>query len=210
MTKEEVLQKANEYCNEKGYTNETLTDEFKDKFSDFFSKKYPDTAADDETMYEDLKFNLNTAFSATSQGVTSKQKAFEEKENDYKRQIAELNSKLGKKTKEGDKIVIPEEVQEQLDELKRFKDEEAKKTKFKDVVKLAKSSIRQDLHKSFESFAKGIDVVLDKEDKEQADAMVQRFQEIFRDSIGDIKPLAPQQTRKREQEMLESLPKIKI
>lgn len=210
MTKEEVLQKANEYCNEKGYTNETLTDEFKDKFSDFFSKKYPDTAADDETMYEDLKFNLNTAFSATSQGVTSKQKAFEEKENDYKRQIAELNSKLGKKTKEGDKIVIPDEVQEQLDELKRFKDEEAKKTKFKDVVKLAKSSIRQDLHKSFESFAKGIDVVLDKEDKEQADAMVQRFQEIFRDSIGDIKPLAPQQTRKREQEMLESLPKIKI
>lgn len=210
MTKEEVLQKANEYCNEKGYTNETLTDEFKDKFSDFFSKKYPDTAADDETMYEDLKFNLNTAFSATSQGVTSKQKAFEEKENDYKRQIAELNSKLGKKTKEGDKNVIPEEVREQLDELKRFKDEEAKKTKFKDVVKLAKTSVRQDLHKSFESFAKGIDVVLDKEDKEQADAMVQRFQEIFRDSIGDIKPLAPQQTRKREQEMLESLPKIKI
>ena len=33
MTKEEVLQKANDYCTEKAYTSETLTDDFKDKFS---------------------------------------------------------------------------------------------------------------------------------------------------------------------------------
>ena len=46
MTKEEVLQKANEYCTEKAYTSETLTDDFKDKFSDFFSKKYPDAPDD--------------------------------------------------------------------------------------------------------------------------------------------------------------------
>lgn len=38
MTKEDVLQKVNDYCNEKSYTNETLTDDFKDKFSDFFAK----------------------------------------------------------------------------------------------------------------------------------------------------------------------------
>ena len=60
MTKEDVLQKANDYCTEKSYT-ETLTDEFKDKFSDFFSKKYQDTDAEDETMIADLKFNLDTA-----------------------------------------------------------------------------------------------------------------------------------------------------
>ena len=103
MTKEEVLQKANEYCSEKGYTTETLTDEFKDKFSDFFAKKYAEQSADDETALADLQFNLNTAFSATSKGITMKQKGFEEKENDYKRQIEELEVVLRyvRETEEG-------------------------------------------------------------------------------------------------------------
>lgn len=77
-------------------------------------------------------------------------------------------------------------------------------------MEIAKKGIRQDLHKSFETFAKGIDVVLDKEDKEQAKAMVERFQEIFKDSIGDIKPLAPQQTRKRDEEVFASLKRVKV
>ena len=80
MTKEEVLQKVNDYCNEKSYTEETLTSEFKDKFSEFFAKKYSEeTAIDAEGILEDIKFNINTAFSATSKGLTSKQKAFETK-----------------------------------------------------------------------------------------------------------------------------------
>lgn len=210
MTKEEVLQKANEYCSEKGYTNETLTDEFKEKFSDFFSKKYQETDANDESMLEDLHFNLNTAFSATSKGVTSKQKAFEEKENEYLSQIEELNKKLGKRNKTKDEPVIPKEIQEQLDELKKFKNDEAKKERFENILNIAKKGIRQNLHKSFETFAKGVDVVLDKDDKEQAKAMVERFQEIFMDSIGDIKPLAPKQTQKNDREFLESLPKVKV
>lgn len=212
MTKEEVLQKANDYCTEKAYTTETLTDDFKDKFSDFFSKKYPDATADDETMIADLKFNLDTAFSATSKGVTAKQKAFDEKENEYKRQIEELNKKVGKPTPRQTKeqLEISKEIQDQLDELKRFKNEEAKKEKYKNVVKLAKSNIRQDLHKSFEAFAKGVDVVLDKEDNEQAVAMVSRFQEIFKDSIGDIKPLAPKQIQKRDEDVMSSLKRIKV
>lgn len=210
MTKEEVLQKANEYCSEKGYTNETLTDEFKEKFSDFFSKKYQETDANDESMLEDLHFNLNTAFSATSKGVTSKQKAFEEKENEYLSQIEELNKKLGKRNKTKDELVIPKEIQEQLDELKKFKNDEAKKERFENILNIAKKGIRQNLHKSFETFAKGIDVVLDKDDKEQAKAMAERFQEIFMDSIGDIKPLAPKQTQKNDREFLDSLPKVKV
>lgn len=210
MTKEEVLQKANDYCTEKAYTSETLTDEFKDKFSDFFAKKYPDTDAEDETMMADLKFNLDTAFSATSKGVTSKQKAFDEKENEYKRQIAELNKKVGKKNETHVEPQIPKEIQEQLDELKKFKNEEAKKSKFANIIEIAKASVRQDLHKSFETYAKSFDVELDKEDKEQAKAMVSRFQEIFKDSIGDIKPLAPKQTQKNEAEYFASLPKVKV
>jgi hypothetical protein len=211
MTKEEVLQKANEYCSEKGYTVETLTDDFKDKFSDFFAKKYQETAIDDESAIADLQFNLNTAFSATSKGITAKQKAFEEKENDYKRQLAELNKKLGDvKPPKKNELVIPKEVQEQLDELKRFKNEEAQKSKFKDVVAEAKKSIRQDLHKSFEKYAEGVSVNLETETKEQAKVLVERFQEIFKDSIGDIKPLAPKVTQQRDSDYLSSLPKVKV
>jgi hypothetical protein len=208
MTKEDVLQKANDYCTEKAYT-ETLTDEFKDKFSDFFSKKYQDTDAEDETMIADLKFNLDTAFSATSKGITSKQKAFEDKENEYKNQIAELTKKLGKRPQEKP-LELPKELQDQLDELKVFKNKEAKKEKFANIVEIAKASVRQDLHKSLENYAKDFDVALDKEDADQAKSLVSRFQEIFKDTIGDTKPLAPKTVEAFENEILGSVKKIEL
>lgn len=208
MTKEEVLQRANDYCNERSYDESTLTTEFKDKFADFFSKKYPDTAIDDESALADLKFNLDTAKSASAKGRTSLQSDWESKENDYKTQIAELNKKLGKK--EQPKFEVPKELQDQLDELKKYKNEEVKKTKFASIMDIAKKGIRQDLHKSFETFATGTNVDLEKADKEQADALVSRFQEIFKDSIGDIKPLAPQQVRKNDEAVLSGLKKVKV
>jgi len=210
MTKEEVLQKANEYCTEKAYTSETLTDDFKDKFSDFFSKKYPDASADDETMIADLKFNLDTAFSATSKGVTAKQKAFEERENEFKRQIDELNKKLEKKPKQEKVVEIPKELQDKLDKLERFEDEQRKQEKYKSVLELAKKGVREDLHKSFEKYAADFAVNLDETDDEQAKKLTARFQDIFKDSIGDIKPLAPKQTQKQEKEFIESIPKVKV
>ena len=209
MTKEECLQRVNDYCSERSYDESTLTTDFKDKFADFFSKKYPDTAVDDESALADLKFNLDTAKSAASKGRASLQQGFESKENDYKNQIAELNKKLGK-VKNPPTVEIPKEVQDQLDELKAFKNKEAKKSKFENIMALAKKGIRQDLHKSFETFANGTDVDLEKEDKEQANALVSRFQEIFKDSIGDIKPLAPQQTRKNDEAVLSQLKRLKV
>lgn len=211
MTKEEVLQKANEYCTEKAYTNETLTDDFKDKFADFFSKKYPETANDDEAMLADLKFNLDTAFSATSKGVTAKQKAFEEKENEFKRQIEELNKELKKKPKQQQGgSEIPKEVQEKLDKLEKFENEHRKMEKYKSVLALAKKGVRDDLHKSFENYAADFVVNLDETDEEQAKKLTSRFQDIFKDSIGDIKPLAPKQTQKLEKELIESIAKVKV
>ena len=210
MTKEECLQRVNDYCNERSYDEATLTTDFKDKFADFFSKKYPETAIDDETALADLKFNLDTAKSAASKGRASLQQGFESKENGYKNQIAELNKKLGKKPTTIETPVIPKELQDQLDELKRYKNEEVKKTKFASIMELAKKGIRQDLHKSFETFANGTNVDLEKEDKEQANALVLRFQEIFKDSIGDVKPLAPQQVRKTDEAVLSGLKKIKV
>lgn len=209
MTKEECLQRVNDYCSERSYDESTLTTDFKDKFADFFSKKYPDTAVDDESALADLKFNLDTAKSAASKGRASLQQGFESKENDYKNQIAELNKKLGKKN-EPQEFEVPKELQDQLDELKAFKNKEAKKSKFENIMALAKKGIRQDLHKSFETFANGTDVDLEKEDKEQANALVSRFQEIFKDSIGDIKPLAPQQTRKNDEAVLSQLKRLKV
>ena len=209
MTKEEVLQKVNDYCNEKSYTEETLTSEFKDKFSEFFAKKYSEeTAIDAEGILEDIKFNINTAFSATSKGLTSKQKAFETKENEYKNTIAELNKKIGKPQ---EKIVeLPDEVKQQLAELEKFKDAKSKKDKFDEIVKLAKKGIRPDLYASFEKYAQEYDVTLDSTSEEQAKKLTARFQEIFKDSIGDIKPLAPKVSQKRDEELVASIPKVQV
>ncbi len=215
MTKEEVLQKVNDYCNEKSYTEETLTGDFKDKFSEFFAKKYDEgTAIDADGILDDIKFNINTAFSATSKGLTSKQKAFETKENEYKNQIAELNKKLGTPTPPVPPTPpapqIPKELQDKLDRLEKFENEARKNDKFKEVLGLAKHSVREDLHKSFEKFAEDWAVNLDETSEEQAKKLTTRFQDIFKDSLGDIKPLAPRQTRKQEEEFLASLPKIKV
>ena len=209
MTKEEVLQKANDYCTEKAYTEETLTEEFKEKFADFFSRKHQDAQADDEAVIEDLKFNIDTAFSATSKGVTAKQKAFSDKESEYKRQIEELNKKISQKPKEV-KHEIPQELKDKLDELEKFKDAQRKQEKYKTILDLAKKNIREDLHKSFENYASDFVVNLDETDEEQSKKLTARFQEIFKDSIGSIKPLAPKQTQRQVEEFLSSIPKIKV
>ena len=210
MTKEEALQKVNDYCNEKSYTNSTLTDGFKDKFAEHLAKRYPDAAADDETALGDMKFALNSAFSGASLIITDKTKEFETKESGYKSQIAELDKKVPKPNQKPNEVVLPKEVQDKLDAYDKFMDGEKKTTKFKNIMELAKKGIRQNLHTSFEKFATDYDVKLDKEDKEQADALVTRFKEIFKDSIGDIAPLAPQQTQKRDEEFIASLKKVKV
>jgi predicted phage-related endonuclease len=208
MTKEEVLQKVNDYCNEKSYTTATLTDAFKDKFADHFAKRFPDANADDETALTDMKFALNTAFSGASLIITDKTKEFETKENDYKSKIAELEKKV--KTPPTPTPELPKDVQDKLNAYESFMNEEKKSTKFKSVIALAKQDIRQDLHSSFEEFAKDFAVNLDKEDKEQADALVARFKTIFKSTIGDIAPLKPQQTQQQEQDYIASLPKVKV
>ena len=210
MTKEEALQKVNDYCNEKSYTNATLTDGFKEKFAEHFAKRYPDAAADDETAIGDMRFALNSAFSGASLIITDKTKEFETKENGYKSQIAELEKKVPKPNQKPNEVVLPKEVQDKLDAYDKFMDGEKKTTKFKNIMELAKKGIRQNLHASFEKFATDYDVKLDKEDKEQADALVTRFKEIFKDSIGDIAPLAPQQTQKRDEDFIASLKKVKV
>lgn len=213
MTKEEVLQKANEYCDEKGYNNETLTDDFKDKFADFFSKKNPDGDINDEGIINDIQFNLNTAFSAASKGITAKQKAYDEMVVEKNRQIEELNKQVSNaKSKGQDKVEtqISQELQAKLDELEQFKKEAKIKDKTREVLELAKKSVRPDLHKSLENYATDFAVSMDETSEEQAKKLTERFQAIFRDSIGSVKPLAPKQNTKKDSENLAELPKIKV
>lgn len=209
MTKEEALQKVNDYCNEKSYTAATLTDGFKDKFAEHFAKRYPDAAADDETALDDMKFALNSAFSGASTIITDKTKEFETKENGYKSQITELQKKI----KTPPTVVeqqIPKEVQDQLDELKAFKDAKSKQEKLGNIMRIAKEGIRSDLHASFDKFASDYAVKLDKEDKEQAEGLVAKFKDIFKDSLGDIRPQKPTTDETKDAEIIGSLPKVTI
>lgn len=211
MTKEEVLQKVNEYCTEKQYTNATLTDVFKDKFADHFQKADPEGDINDENVQKNLKFALNTAFSSASELATVKTTEFTTKENGYKSQIAELQKKIkNPQHQQPTQTEIPQEVQDQLKELQAFKDEKSKQEKLSNILSIAKEGIREDLHKSFDTFAKDYDVKLDKADKEQADALVARFKDIFKDSLGDIRPQKPVQTQKQDEEIIGSIPKVKI
>ena len=210
MTKDEVLQKVNDYCTEKQYTTATLTDSFKDKFADHFQKANPDGDINDENVIKSLKFALNTAFSSASEMATVKTTEFTTKENGYRSQIDELQKKIKTPLVKTEEQKIPKEVEEQLKELKAYKDEKSRQEKRANIISLAKAGIRQDLHKSFDTYASDYEVKLDKGDDEQARALVARFQEIFKDSIGDIKPLAPQVAKERDEKIIESIPKVKI
>ena len=210
VTKEKVLESMNTYCTERKYGSETLTDGFKEKFSNFFVKKYESKDVEEEDMIADLHFNLDTAFNASVDINAALKSEYETKENTYKAQIEELNKKLEKKPKPEKVVEIPRELQDKLEKLERFEDEQRKQEKYKSVLELAKKGVREDLHKSFEKYAADFAVNLDETDDEQAKKLTARFQDIFKDSLGDIKPLAPKQTQKQEKEFIESIPKVKV
>lgn len=209
VTKEMVVESINTYCTERKYGSETLTDDFKEKFSNIFVKKYDQQDVEESDVIADLKFNLDTAFNA-SLGLKNVQDAnFTKKEDDYKKQIEELKKQKPRQQQQRE-TELPEEVKNQLKELEDFKNNARKREKFNEVLELAKKGVREDLHRSFEKFASDFAVTLDETSEEQAKKLTTRFQDIFKDSIGDIKPLAPRQTQKRDEEFLSSLPKIKV
>lgn len=209
VTKEMVVESINTYCTERKYGSETLTDGFKEKFSNSFVKKYEGQDVEEQSVLTDLHFYLDTAFNASLDINKELTSQFTTKENDYKSQIAELKKQKPRQQQQQE-TELPEEVKNQLKELEDFKNNARKRDKFNEVLELAKKGVREDLHRSFEKFASDFAVTLDKTSEEQAKKLTTRFQDIFKDSIGDIKPLAPRQTQKRDEEFLSSLPKIKV
>lgn len=209
VTKDLVLESMNTYCTERKYGSENLTDGFKEKFSNFFVKKYDGKDVEEADVIADLHFNLDTAFSASVDINAALKNSFESKKTEYENQIAELNKKLGKKP-EQKPFEIPKELQDKIDRLEAFENNAAKERKFTEIMELAKKDVRQDLHKSFEAFAKGHAVDLKKENKEQADSLVSQFQEIFKDSLGDIKPFAPRQVQQQEDDIIKGVKKVEL
>ena len=210
VTKEQVLESMNTYCTERKYGSESLTDGFKEKFSNFIVKKYEGKDVEEEDFNADLHFNLDTAFSASVDLKTSLTAQFATKETEYKNQITELNKKIANPQQPQQKLELPEDVKNQLAELEKFKTEQSKQSKRKEILEMAKQNIQQSLHGSFENFIADSEVLLDKDSKEQADALVAKYQKVMQPTYGSIKPLAPRQVQKRDEEILGGIKEVKV
>jgi len=211
MNLDEVLQKVNDYCSERSYDTTTLPESFRTKFAEHFIKANPEGDINDESLIGNLKFALNTAFSSASTLAAAKTQEFSTKETDLNKQIEELKAKLGQNTPPPTPPpALPKEIQDKLDRLESYEKESRKKDKLAEVLAMAKKNIREDLHASFMKFAKDFSVELDEESDAQAQKLTERFQDIFFDSIGDIKPLAPRVSQKRDEELIASIPKVTI
>lgn len=210
VTKEQVLESMNTYCTERKYGSESLTDGFKEKFSNFIVKKYEGKDVEEEDFKADLHFNLDTAFNASVDLKTSLTAQFATKENEYKNQITELNKKIVTPQQPQQKFELPEDVKNQLAELEKFKTEQSKQSKRKEILEMAKANIQPSLHDSFENFIADSEVLLDKDSKEQADALVAKYQKVMQPTYGSIKPLAPRQVQKRDEEILGGIKEVKV
>lgn len=210
VTKEQVLESMNTYCTERKYGSESLTDGFKEKFSNFIVKKYEGKDVEEEDFKADLHFNLDTAFNASVDLKTSLTAQFATKENEYKNQITELNKKIVNPQQPQQKLELPEDVKNQLAELEKFKTEQSKQSKRKEILEMAKQNIQPSLHGSFENFIADSEVQLDKDSKEQADALWAKYQKIMQPTYGSIKPLAPRQVQKRDEEILGGIKEVKV
>lgn len=207
VTKEQVLESMNTYCTERKYGSEALTEGFKEKFSNFFVKKYEGKDVEEADLKADLHFNLDTAFSASVDAKTAYTSQFTTKENEYKTKIAELEKKIVKPQQQ---FELPEDVKKQLEELEKFKNAQSKQEKRKAVLALAKQNVQPNLHSSFEEYVSDFEISLDKDDKEQADALVAKYQKVMQPTYGSIKPLAPRQVQHRDEEALSTVPEVKV
>lgn len=192
MTKEEILQKVNDYCGERSYTEETLTSEFKDNFAEHFVKgRENDELSDADT--NTINFSMDTAFNAASKSITAKSNTFLEKEKDLMKQIEEL--KKTPKKAEGDEPKADdksEEMQKTINELLAYKKQSEMNDKRNAVLREAKRKLNNsEYYSSFEKFFEKVDVTLDGDDAEQAKTAVDDFWYITKDMIGGRKPLAP-------------------
>jgi len=206
VTREQVLESMNAYCTERKYGSDSLTEVFKGKFADIFTKKYEGKDVDESVVNEDLHFTLDTAFNASRGVISSMSAQFATKENDYKKQIDELKKNVEQKTP----VELSPEIKAKLEEYDKFVNGANKEKKFAEIIALAKKDIREDLHDSFDAFAKTQQVNLEETNEAQAKSWHEQFQTVFKGSIGDIRPKKPQQVKEDDSEYIANIPKVKV
>lgn len=212
IIKDEVLQKVNDYCTEKQYT---LDESFRDKFSEKFAaaNNGDSLSIDDEGIGDSIRFNLDTAFSAASKGIEKESAKWKKKEGEYKEKMANLEKPApNKKAKEesSETPEIPKEIQDELTALKEFREGQQKQDKRSRILAIAKKSVREDLHRDLEKVFDYMAVDYAKEDGEIAKTLSERFMDLFKDKIGDIRPKSPESSSKKYEELTKGMQKVKI
>lgn len=197
--KEEVLQKVNEYCNERQYTS-TLDEVFIDKFSEKFAVNHVDANIDE--IVDSIKFNIDTAFSAASKGIERQSNVWKTKESEYLKQLEEL-----KKVQE---VGIPDEIKQQINELKEFKEQRQREEKISKVFNISKAKVREDLHENLKNVLDVMKVDYNASEEDIAKELTATFTKLYKDKIGDVKPASSGRTNKDFDELLNTIPKINV
>lgn len=210
-TQAEVLEKVGAYCTEKQYT---LNDDFRSKFSEKFANANAEADINDENVLNSIKFNIDTAFSATSKELKIKDEAWRTKEADYLKQIETLkkNHKVEdpKPAETEPELKIPDDLKSELEELKKFREENQKREKRANVLKLAQKNVREDLHSDLEGVLNIMQLDYSKEDAELARQLNDNFTTLYKGKIGDVKPKSPNTNQKQYDELLKNVPKQNV
>ena len=189
-TQAEVLQKVTDYCTEKQYT---LNDSFRSKFSEKFANANTDADISDENVFNSIKFNLDTAFSAASQELKVKDETWKTKEAEYLKQIETLKKEPdGNKGEIGEKTIIkqeiPAEYMEYLKYAKELKEKETLSTAKKSIVELASKNFTSAEQKAgFEKFVETQNIDTTKDATELSQHLADIYGSIFKETIGENK-----------------------
>lgn len=210
-TQEEILQKVNEHCTEKQYT---LNDDFRSKFSEKFAKINAEADINDENVLNSIKFNIDTAFSAASKELKVKDEAWKTKEADFLKQIEELKKSQkvdnNKPNKEEKEFKLPDDLKNELEEIKQFKEERQRQEKRANVLKIAQKKVREDLYGNLEEVLSIMQLDYSKTDEELAQQLDTNFTKIYKGKIGDIRPASSNSNKAKDEEWLNGVKKLQI
>lgn len=187
-TKDEVLQKVTDYCTEKQYT---LNDDFRSQFSEKFATANATADVNDENVLNSIKFNLDTAFSATSKELKIKDETWRTKEADYLKQIEELKKKSvdPKPADTGKNFELPDDVKKALELVQRISKERAIEDKQKEISQIVTKNFTAEQKSSFNAFLKTQTIDCEKDSNELAESYSKTYSDIIKEMIGDNKVL---------------------
>lgn len=210
--KEEILEKVNQLCEEHKFDfNET----FKDKFAETFAGKFAETAIEDETLSTAIELSIIESGHARKNAFSESTKQWEAKEAEYQAKLKELEGEGGskkpsKKETKKEEFELPEEYKAKLDAFNKWKQEQEEETQRSKIYEAAKKNVREDLHDSLKKYMGKQSISLTASVEDEAKRIVSDYQDVFKDTIGETKPLASGGKAMKPEDYFKDLPKIKI